>query len=140
MALLLGTAALADDAAKTLTGTWAVSSDRANEGPTTWVIEQKPDSIKITEIRNSDTLAEFECNTMGRDCDIKEAGKKTKVSMWFNGDKLVELETRGSDTLKRRFGLNAAGDTMDVEIIPISSSGKPEVVQFKRVDAAVAKK
>ncbi len=134
----LGMPVLADNnAGKTFSGTWTVQ-DSGKDGPTKWIMEQKPDSIKIAEIRNDEKLAEFECNTLGQECEVKEGGKKTKVSIWFNGPKLVELETRGSDTVKRRFAMNPNGDEMDVEVIPISPAGKTEVVQFKRVEVTAA--
>jgi hypothetical protein len=92
--------------------------------------------------KNSDgtqTVVEFECDTLGKECAIQDAGRRSKVSMWFNGSKLVELETRGSQVVKRRFSLTGDGDTMDVEIIPIVPSGKSETTHFKRVRPTVAK-
>lgn len=73
---------------------------------------------------------------MGRECKIREGGKSATVSMWFNGPKLVELETRGSDVIKRRFSVDEKGETMDVEVIPISQGSKPEVLHFKRIEVA----
>lgn len=61
------------------------------------------------------------------------------MSLWFNGPKLVELETRGTEIVKRRFSIAGDGDTMDLETIPIFPSGKIETAHFKRVPSAVAK-
>jgi hypothetical protein len=47
--------------------------------------------------------------------------------MWFNGPKLVELETRGAQVVKRRFSITGDGDTMDLETIPIVPTGKSEI-------------
>jgi hypothetical protein len=65
-------------------------------------------------------------------CDVKTAGKKATVSLWFNGPRLVEMETKGSDVVKRRFTILPQGDVMEMEVIPIVPSGKTESVQFKR--------
>jgi hypothetical protein len=134
VALCFGTAAFGDDAVKPLAGTWTAQADTGGDAATTWVISRKGDAVKIAEMKGTEKLSEVECNTMGRECQFKEDGKKATVSMWFNGPKLVELETKGSDVVKRRFGVNEKGDAMDVEITPISENGKPEVVHFKRVE------
>lgn len=133
-ALCFATAALSDDAVKPFTGTWSAPSQSGRETPNTWVFEQKGDVLRIAEMNGQQKIAEFECNTMGRECEIKDEGKKATVSMWFNGPKLVELESRGSDVIKRRFALTQKGDAMDVEIIPISHEGKPETLRFTRVE------
>ncbi len=83
-------------------------------------------------------LVEFECNTVGKECTVKDAGRPSKVSLWFNGPKLVELETRGSQVVKRRFSVTCDGDAMDLETIPIVPNGKGEIKHFKRVPPVVA--
>jgi len=77
---------------------------------------------------------------VGKECAVEDAGRRSKVSMWFNGPKLVELETRGTEIVKRRFSITGNGETMDLETIPIAPSGKVETAHFKRVPSAVAKK
>ena len=67
-----------------------------------------------------------------RECDVKEAGKPMKVSIWFNGPKLVMMETRGNDVLKRRFHATDDGMGIDLETIPIVPQGKTEVVRLQR--------
>lgn len=138
LGLWMAGTALADDAARSLSGTWTARAD-GKDTPTTWVFEQQGDALKVTEMNGTDKLAAFECNTMGHDCEIKDRGKKATVSMWFSGPKLVQLETKGSEIVKRRFAVDEKGDTMDVEIISISPSGKPEVLHFKRTQVAAQK-
>jgi hypothetical protein len=132
IALCFGTMAFGDEAVKPFTGTWTARGDTTKDGPTTWVFEENGDSLKISQMKGAEKLAEFECNTRGRECQIKEAGKHATVSMWFNGPKLVELETRGSEVIKRRFAVSGKGDAMDVEIIPISQEAKSETLHFTR--------
>ena len=132
--LWFGATAFGDDAVKRFTGSW--TGDAINGAPVTWVFEDKGDSLKIDQMKGGEKLAEFECNTMGRECEMKEAGKKATVSMWFNGSKLVQLETKCSDIVKRRFEVNAKGDAMDVEITPISQGGKAETLHLTRAQVA----
>jgi hypothetical protein len=56
----------------------------------------------------------------GRDCGITDAGHHAMVSMWFNGSKLVQFETRGSEVIKYRLSATGA-NTMEVEVIPLPS-------------------
>jgi hypothetical protein len=134
VALWFGATAFGDDAAKRFAGSWTGDT---NGAPVTWVFEAKGDSLKIDQMKGGEKLAGFECNTMGRECELKDAGKKATVSMWFNGPKLVQLETKGSDIVRRRFVVNEKGDAMDVEITPISQGGKPETLHLTRAQVAV---
>ena len=43
---------------------------------------------------NNQKDADFKCNTMGRECQVTDSGHGAKVSMWFSGSKLVQLETK----------------------------------------------
>ena len=142
-ALLLAAATLAasaygddgQDRAK-LTGTWQLEPGSAEEGASTWTFQEKADTIHITLAQGDAKVADFECNTAGRDCTVAESGKKMKVSLWFAGPKLVELETRGSDVVKRRFGVSAQGDTLEMEVIPVVPQGKTEEITLRRVSSA----
>ncbi len=113
-------------------GTWLLQNDSA----TKWVLEQHEDQIHVQEITASGTTADYTCNTLGKECDIKDDGHKAKVSFWFNGNNLVELETRGQVVVKRRFEISNTGQEMHVETIPISPSGKPETLAFSLAKAS----
>jgi hypothetical protein len=134
--LAFGVAAFADDTDRAkLMGAWE-SQGETDSGRVTWLFESKGDAVRVTYFRGSQKLAEFECDTDGKDCPTKVAGHSAKVSLWFNGSKLVELETRGSDVVKRRFAIAGAGEEMDEEIIPIASDSKAETLHFKRSKSA----
>jgi hypothetical protein len=60
--------------------------------------------------------------------------------MWFNGTKLVELETVGNQVVKRRFTVTGDGDTMELETIPMVPSGSSEITHFKRSQSDASKK
>src|SRR6476620_8082652 len=105
--LSFGTAEFAagSTGAQKLAGTWAAQGDKGATDTTTWVFEEKGDSLKVTRMQGTRKLAEFECNTVGKDCEFNDAGKKARVSMWFLGPKLVELEVKGAEVIKRRFSV-----------------------------------
>lgn len=123
-----------DDAADRakLAGTWQLQSGSDKDG-SVWTLEAKEDAIHIVRAQNNQKLAEFDCNTLGKDCDVNDGGHRVKVSLYYNGPKLIEFETRGSNVTKLRFGVTGQGDTMEVEEMPMSPAGSTEVLQFKRV-------
>ena len=134
-ALLLAAPVLADDYADRtkLAGTWQAESASTGETPSTWTLEEKGDAMHMTRSEGARKLADFECNTDGKECSVADSGKQMKVSMWYSGGKLVELETRGSDVVKRRFGISAQEDKLEVEVMPIVPQGKPEKIVCKRM-------
>jgi len=121
-----------------LMGTWR-EGNAGGHGDAVWSLEDKGDTIRITRSLDGQKVSEVECNTLGRDCELKDSGRHIKVSMWFNGPKLVEMETRGSVIIKRRFEAEE-GDTGQVEVIPIVPSGKPEVIPLKRIQESASRK
>ena len=139
-ALLLAGSALADDDSgrARLMGRWQ-QSDENGQTKSTWALEGLGGAIHVTSSNGTQTVEEFKCNTVGKECAGKDAGRPSKVSLWFNGPKLVELETRGTQVLKRRFSISGDGDTMDLETIPIVPTGKSEITHFRRVPSVVAK-
>lgn len=132
--VLLATAAFAADppGRAQLIGTW--KQDAASE-PAVWVLETKGDALHVTESQGTRKVSEFECNTVGKECEIKN--EHLKVSLYYNGPKLVELETRGSDVVKRLFS-PAGTDSLEIEVTSLVPAGKPEKITLKRVDATQA--
>jgi len=112
-----------------LIGKWQPAGTK-DEGEV-WSLETVGDSLRISHSVKQKTDA-IECNIMGKDCEVKLAGHKAKVSLWFNGDMLVEIETRGNEVTKRRFQV-ATDDTMKIDVVPIVPEGKTETVELKRV-------
>ncbi len=135
--LLLAAPAFADDEAShaKLMGKWQQSD---GETKSIWGFQDSAGSVHVTNSEGTKTVA-FDCNTMGKECAVDDAGRRSKVTMYYNGPKLVEVEIRGAQVVKRRFAVTGDGDTMDLETIPISPSGKSEIAHFKRLPATVAK-
>jgi hypothetical protein len=132
-----GTTASADDFSdrEKLMGSWL---PEAGDATAHWTFIHQGDSVKITQMENGNKIAEFSCSTDGKNCDVKGAAKKTTVSLWYNGAKLVVLETKGTDVLERKF--TPSDDSLEVELIPMVPSGKTETVKFKRAPVESAKK
>lgn len=110
------------------TGTWRLQSDNSVK----WILDQHDDTIRLQEVDGTGTIADETCNTLGKECEIKESGRHTKVTFWFNGPKLVELETRGDTVLKRRFDITNNGSALEVEQISIVPPGKTGKLVFAR--------
>jgi len=138
--LLLGFSAFADDAADRvkLGGAWQVENPAGGQTAAMWTLLEKGDSIHVIHAEGARTIADFECNTEGKECAIKDSGKQGKVSMWFSGAKLVELETRGSEVVKRRFSISGQGEKMELEVIPIVPTGDTAKIVFKRIETAAS--
>lgn len=115
-----------------LIGEWK-ADDTGNDDAGTWILESKGDALKITHSMGNRKVMEFECGTTGRECAAKDSGKSAKVSMWFNGPKLVEVETRGDEVVKRRFGVGEKEDNLELEVIPVAPAGKSETLHLARV-------
>lgn len=139
--LVLCGAASGDDQADRakLIGAWQLQSGSDKDG-SVWTLEAKDDGIRIVHTQNSQKITDFQCNTVGKDCDVTDAGHRVKISMWYNGPKLVQFETRGSDVTKWRFSITGQGDTMEVEEIPLTPSGSTQLLEFKRVPTTSAQK
>ncbi len=136
-ALAFSACAFADDDAERakLIGSW-----HADGSALQWTISYTTTSVKVTENEGANTIADFACTVDSKPCDIKIAGKKASVSFWFNGGRLVEIETRGKDVVKRRFGADSAGDIMQVEVMPMEGGAKAETLQYKRIATGTASK
>jgi hypothetical protein len=142
-ALLISPVLLADDVddRSKLMGKWELQKAHSDKAPV-WVVEDivknKDEFIHITRTVGGQTVSDFECN-VGVECAVKDAGKSAKVIMYFNGSRLVETETKGSEVVKRRFTLAPKDDTLEVEVMPLVPSGDTEKLVFKRLALTTAK-
>jgi hypothetical protein len=118
-----------------LSGVWVSSSDSAMK----LTLDAKDNQIHFQETNGGKLVIDYTCPTSGQECQAKEDGHTEKVMVYFNGPKLVELTERGSEVDKRRFELSPDGNTMQLEIIPLSSSGKTETMKFQRETPASSK-
>ena len=126
--LLLPVAAGFSQTEPNYSGTWRLQSDNSVK----LVLEQKDGAIHVKEFKGAENKADYACNTLGKECNVKTEGHAAKVSFWFNGSKLVELETRGNNVLRRRFQLADNDSTLNVELSSIVPVGKDEKLAFAR--------
>jgi hypothetical protein len=133
-ALLLCGPVLADDASDRakLLGRWQ-SQNETGKDVTVWILEVKGMVLHISESRGDQKISEFECAPKGAECEGTVEGKKAKVTMYYDGPALVQLETQGSDVTKRRFAVAGQPDMMDIEVAPIVGAGKAETLHLKRI-------
>ena len=133
-ALLLCVPVLADDVSDRakLLGSWQQQDDSGKEA-TVWVLEVKGMALHISESLGNQKIAEFECVPKGAECEGTVEGKKAKVTMYYDGPALVQLETKGSDVTRRRFTVTGQADMMDIEVVPILGAGKAETLHLKRI-------
>jgi hypothetical protein len=120
--------AAAQGSPPTLSGTWVLKKDPSVK----LVVEQTPDKIHVQEFKGDQVLTEYTCNTVGKDCEIQDEGRPAKVTLWFNGPKLIELRTKGSEVTRRRFTPAADGHSLEVERSAMSADGKTEVLAYSR--------
>ena len=137
--LLLGPV-LADDvsARARLLGVWQQQDD-AGKGISVWVVEAKGDLLHITNSQGDQKLSEIACKPTGAECEGTSAGKKTKVTMYYSGPSLVQLETMGADIIKRQFTATEQADAMDVAVTAITGNTKPETLHLKRAPSTAAR-
>jgi hypothetical protein len=102
------------------TGKWrldAAGSQLNSKIPATLVavaIEQKTDkSIKISKTMRmpdgKENTMEFTCSLDGKDCEAKDCESRPfKVSLWFNGASLVEMDVADDSISKTTLALGEA--------------------------------
>jgi hypothetical protein len=129
--VFLSSIAFADDSAERakLAGTWQ------GDARAVWILESQGDTFHITNSLGDKKVSEFAC-TLGKECEVKDAGRKVKVTMYFNGSTLWVIKARGEEIVKLRFGM-AEGDALELEVIPVAPAGKAETLHLKRQGAAV---
>jgi hypothetical protein len=130
----------ADDASARagLLGTWQETDD-SGKGVSVWVLEANGDSLHVTNSQGDQKLSEIDCKPAGAECEGTDSGKKVKVVMYFNGPTLVQMETEGSNVIKRRFTVADKPDMMDLEIMPLTGHAKPETLHLKRMPVTASK-
>jgi hypothetical protein len=139
LVFLSGVGALGSDQndREKLIGSWELQYAPLTSLSSHWTFSEQGKSIHVTQLEGTNTVANFECDINGDSCEIKVSGKRAMVSLWFNGPKLVELETKGSEVVKRRFEIisqgDGAGEVMEMEVIPIVPSEKTEIYRYKRL-------
>ena len=58
-----------------LIGSWVQSG-----GNNAWIIDNAADGLHIKQIEGAGTVADYQCNLQGHDCDVKVSGHKAAIS------------------------------------------------------------
>jgi hypothetical protein len=105
----------------------------------TLTIKQDDEAIKIgetaTEENGKERKLEYECNTNGKECNVKVNGQALKVSAYYNADVLVLIEQRKSNdvTIRKRLKTSEDGATMTIEVANLARPGqKADSLVYKK--------
>ena len=107
-------------------------------------IKQEDESIKVedtaTEEGGKERKLEFECNTNGRECNVKLNGQPAKISAYYHGAVMVVIEQRrvNDSTIRKRLKTSEDGKTLTIEVANLARPGlKPDsLVYTKQASAA----
>jgi hypothetical protein len=127
-----------------LSGKWVLdlahsSASGAKMKGETLSINQKADEVQIseetTESNGKEVKTDVACNTEGQGCKVKEHGKDTQVSFWYNGPVLVMMEQwHGNDYVtQKKMKQSEDGKTLSMEVIYLAPPGhKSETYTFTK--------
>lgn len=131
-----------DSAPPNYSGVWQL--DSANSQSTagesvTYNIQDSSGQITFTRIIHErdgkEFTSHFSCKTGGGQCDFDEAGRKAKVSLWYDGASLMVLKTDGpkEDSVTQwKLTLGAEGKTLNVNLEHLEPVDKSEKLVFDK--------
>jgi len=113
-----------------LTGKWQLASNAGKLKFETLLIEQSPDSVKITESAANKKPFDVSCNIDAKECKVKDR----KISFWYNGPALVMMESNqdGDSVTKTRMVPGADGKTLSLEVTRIVPAGSSTTYTFTK--------
>jgi hypothetical protein len=110
-------------------GTWSLAADKSElkalkpTGCTLDIEQPLQGEIRVQELfKTSDgqeRKRDFKCSTVGKECDYTDGDKPSKMSVYYNGPKLVAIERIGKDSdivTKRIYELSEDGKTLTIEV------------------------
>jgi hypothetical protein len=127
-----------------LSGSWHCDTSKstihqARLSDLIWVIDQKDEALHISEIaKNADgkeVKTDFDCTTDGKECSTTLDGQPAKISFYFNGAMLVEMDYKGrnrENIVKKRLQLADDGKSMNVELIRVVGAEQPGKLVFEK--------
>ncbi len=134
--------ALADSGSPNFAGAWQMdpAKSQVEDGRlVTLTIQNISNKLKMVRIvRDKDgkeATYQFECETVGSECEFDEAGHKAKVSVWYNGPALVILKTDGpKEDASDEWTMKLSPDkhTLTVALEHIEPTGKEETLVFSK--------
>ena len=123
-------AAIATDRPE-LTGKWHLASTPDGKLKfETLLIDQKPDTVTITESGGKEKEVDLTCGIDAKECKVKEG----QISFWYNGAALVMMEMHHNrdQVIKTRLVPGDDGKTLSLEIVRVVPAGVKATYTFKK--------
>jgi hypothetical protein len=96
-------------------------------------IEQKDASIHVVKTMKTgngkESITEFTCTTDGKDCDAKGV----KVSLWYDGTSLVEMDIADNLVVKTSMTLDENAKTISATVTYISPQAEPDKLVLEKM-------
>lgn len=96
-------------------------------------IEQKDASIHVVKTMKAgngkESIIEFTCTTDGKDCNAKGV----KVSLWYDGTSLVEMDIGDDLVIKTSMTLGENAKTISATVTYISPQAEPDKLIFEKM-------
>ena len=125
------------DSKPDFSGNWQLNSGKSElhsgqAATAKLVIQQKGSSIHVIRTLKSadgkETLTEFNCTTDGKDCDAKG----TKISLWYDGRDLVEMEV-GERVTKMHMTRAPDGKSIECDLSFISPQSEGDKLVLEKL-------
>jgi len=135
---LLAATAMGQQGKPNFSGKWQANTEKCqlHSGKASAVnvtIEQKDSSIHVVKIMKAgggkESALEFTCTTDGKDC----VAKGVKVSLWYDGTSLVEMDIGDDLVVKTSMTLGDSGKTITATVTYISPQAEPDTLLLEKM-------
>jgi len=119
-----------------LSGKWQINAGRSTlrsgkPAVASLTIEQKATSIHIISTMNGEgkeSVVDFTCTTDGKDCDVRGE----KISLWYSGPSLVEMEIGKDTTTKSTIKIDEDGKSITIDVAHITPTAEADRVVLEK--------
>jgi hypothetical protein len=135
---LLAAAATAQQTKPNFSGKWQLNTEKSQlaagkASAVNLTIEQKGPAIHILKTIKSangkESVTEFTCTTDGKDCDAKGV----KVSLWYDGPSLIQLDVSDALVAKTSMTLSEDGKTITLTVTYISPEAETDKFVVEKI-------
>jgi hypothetical protein len=135
---LLAGAASGQQSRPDFSGKWQLNAEKSklHSGKASCVnvtIEQKGASIHVVKTlkdgNGKESVEEFTCTTDGKDCNAKSA----KVSLWYDGGSLVELDVADGLVSKSSMTIGDGAKTISITVSYISPQAEADDLVLEKM-------
>jgi len=135
---LLAAMATGQESKPNFSGKWQVNAEKSqihsgNVSAVNLTIEQKGASIHFVKTMKAsngkESIIEVSCTTDGKDCDAKGV----KVSLWYNGNSLVEMDIGDDLAATTTMTLGDNAKTISAAVTYISPQSEPDKLILEKM-------